>query len=142
MSLQYSGKDIQSVEDNVNSRIDEWMSIIDREWTSTSSTTKALDISRMIQYLTMDVITHLLFGEPFGYVRTQSDVHGLLRAAQERLAVVKLMPLFSELCSLLLFISYIPWVRNVLPNRRDKDGLGHVMKVGITHDSDDELSSP
>ena len=108
------------------------MRIIDKEWTSASSTTKVLDISRMIQYLTMDIITHLLFGEPFGYVGTQSDIHGLLQVLEERLPVVVIISLFTELCSLILFISYIPWVRNILPNRRDKHGVGQVMNVCIS----------
>lgn len=105
------------------------MTTVDSEWTSASTTTKVFDISRMIQYLTMDVITHLLFGEPFGYVRTQSDVHRMLQVVQERLPVVEIMSLFPEICSLILFMSYIPWVKNILPNCRDKHGIGQVMKV-------------
>ncbi len=127
--MQYGGKDIECVEDNVNSRIDEWMKVVDQNWTSNSNSTKPFDISRMIQYLTMDVITHLLFGDPFGYVRTQSDVHGFLQIVQERLPVVEQLSLFTELCSLLLFVSYMPWIRNVLPSRRDERGIGKVMKV-------------
>ena len=105
------------------------MKTVDEYWTSSSNSTKMFDISRMIQYLTMDVITHLLFGEPFGYVRTQSDVHGFLKILQERLPVVEPFTVLTELCSLLLFISYIPWVKRVLPSPRDKHGIGRVMKV-------------
>ena len=131
--MQYSGKDIEGIEDNVDARIDECMKTIDKNWTSELNNTEVFDISRMIQYLTMDVITQLLFGDSFGYVRTQSDVYGLLQMTRERLAAVGLIALFPELCSLLLFISNIPWLQRILPNRRDKHGVGRAMEVGQLH---------
>ena len=79
----------------------------------------------------MDVITHLLFDEPFGYVRTQSDIHHMLQEVQKRLPVVEMISLFPEVCSLILFISYVPWVRNILPNRHDDYGIGRVMQVCV-----------
>ena len=85
----------------------------------------------------MDVITHLLFGNPFGYVRIQSDIHSLLQLAQERLAVVGVMALFPEIHPLLLFISYIPWVKRILPNRQDKHGIGRAMEVSQLHNIHD-----
>ena len=108
------------------------MRIVDKEWTSTSGNTKVFDISRMIQYLAMDVITHLLFGEPFGYVRTQNDIHGMLQVVRKRIPFVEVISLYTEFCTLILFISYIPWVKNVLPNRRNNHGIGRVMEVCIT----------
>ena len=105
------------------------MKKVDEDWTSSSNNTKRFDISRMTLYLTMDVITHLLFGDPFGFVRTQSDMHGFFKILQERLPVVEQLSVLTELCSLLLFISYIPWVKNILPSPRDKQGIGRVMKV-------------
>ena len=117
------------MEDNVNSRIDEWMRIVDKEWTSISGSTKVFDISTMTQYLAMDVITHLLFGETFGYVRTQSDVHGILQVVRERIPFVEVISLYTEFCTLILFISYIPWVKNILPNRQNNHGISRVMEV-------------
>ena len=105
------------------------MSIVEKEWTSISSTTKVFDISKMIQYLTMDVITHLMFDEPFGYVRTQRDIYHILWELQKRLPLVEMIALFPEIYSRILFISYIPWVRKILPNRHDKHGVGRVMQV-------------
>ena len=135
--MQYSGKDVEGIEDKANALIGECMKTIDRNWTSELNDTKIFDISRMIQYLTMDVITQLLFGDPFGDVRTQSDVYGLLKMTRERLATVGVMALFPELYSLLLFISYIPLLKGILPNRRDKHGIGRAMEVGRLHNLDD-----
>ena len=86
-------------------------------------------MSKLIQYLTMDVITHLLFGKPFGYVRTQSDVHGFLKIVRERLPIVEAFSVLTELSTLLRLMSYVPGLERLIPNPRDKSGIGRVMRV-------------
>ena len=102
---------------------------MDEQWTSSKGTTKTLDISKMIQYLTMDIITHLLFGAPFGFLRTQSDLHDFLKIVRERLPIVEAFSVLTELCTLLKVISYVPGIKLLIPNPRDRSGIGRVMKV-------------
>ena len=106
------------------------MDTVDEHYVSSDRVTKEVDISRTIQFLTMDVITHLLFGEPFGYVRTQSDIHDFLNIVQERLPVVETFSVLTELLSLLWLMSYIPWLKLLIPNHKDESGIGRVMRVG------------
>lgn len=109
------------------------MGLLDQDWSSSfGDLTKTADLSKWIQYLTMDVITFLLFGEAFGYARTQTDVYGFLQIVQERLPIVEQFSLLTELCTVILGVSYVPWLKNILPSQRDEWGIGKVMNVCLT----------
>ncbi|KAL9117204.1 MAG: hypothetical protein Q9187_006263, partial [Circinaria calcarea] len=129
LAAGYGGRDVDYVESSVDNRVNEVMRTIDERWISTPDNTKRLDISMMIQYLSMDVITHLLFGKPFGYVHTYTDVHGFIQIIKERLPIVEQFFVLTELCDLLLFVSYVPGLRSILPSPRDNWGIGKVMGI-------------
>lgn len=88
------------------------------------------DIARSLQYLTTDIISHLCFGEPFGFVKTHDDVYGFLATLESRLPIVEKFSVVVELSSLLSALSYIPYFEHyVLPQPTDKNGLGKILGV-------------
>ncbi|KAL8921608.1 MAG: hypothetical protein Q9172_003933 [Xanthocarpia lactea] len=74
LSPGYGGKDVEGVEAAIDTRLDEWLLQIERKWISSPGETKRLDIGRSIQFLTTDVISHLSFGEPLGFVKNERDM--------------------------------------------------------------------
>lgn len=129
---QYSGNDIPSLEPTINERIQEWLAYIDRFGTSTSSSTVKFDVARSLQYLTTDIISHLCFGEPFGFVRIHGDVYGFLTTLESRLPIVEKFSVLVELSSFLSLLSYVPYFRNYfLPQPTDEDGLGKILEVSL-----------
>lgn len=82
-----------------------------------------MDFAQKVSFMTLDVISRIGFGEPFGSLRADRDVDGFLEASNKGLplmnaiAVVGLSPIMQ-----------IPWVfRLVGPNERDKAGLGKML---------------
>lgn len=77
----------------------------------------------MFNYFTLDVITRLAFGEELGFLRSDSDVHGLLAAVRDSIVTASI-PIT------------IPWLRDIItsrwflklfgPRTTDKSGVGLV----------------
>lgn len=83
-----------------------------------------LDLGKTSNYFTLDVITRLAFGSPFGYLADEFDHYGFLAN------VYALWPLMSTSAN-------VPWIRNIIfskpflklmgPKTSDKKGFGALM---------------
>ena len=87
---QYGGKDVEGMESAIDARLNEWIHLIDQNWASLPGETKSFDIGRSIQFLTTDIISHLCFGKPLGFVKNQKDMVRLLQP---------IFPLFKQIRS-------------------------------------------
>ena len=126
MKVQYSGRDVPEMENVINERFLEWTKYIETHWTSLNTTTKALNIARSIQYLTTDIISHLCFGQPIGFVAGHDDVHGFL----ETLPIAEQFSVFTELFTFLATITKIPFIkRYLIPQNTDPSGVGKTLGV-------------
>lgn len=84
-----------------------------------------VDFALISMYFTMDVITRLAFGEELGFLRTDSDVHGLLQQIRGSLRIA-FIPLV------------VPWFRDIAfskplfrflrPKPTDRQGLGVALR--------------
>ena len=96
---------------------------------SSASETIKFDMACSIQYLTTDLITQLCFGEPFGFVKTHSDVFNFLETLESRLPIVEKFTVLVEINTLISFIAATPLLNRVLPQPTDKDGIGRITGV-------------
>lgn len=62
----------------IQARVDEWISVCKRY----ADEGKIIDWGLWSQSLAYDVISDLSFGKPLGFVKTETDVDGLLLAFQ------------------------------------------------------------
>jgi cytochrome P450 len=82
-----------------------------------------VDLGLKIQYLTLDVISDVGFGETFGHLRTDSDVNANVEAGEIGLIINSL----GMALGLTAFLQ-IPLVWNGLgPSEKDKAGLGKLV---------------
>ena len=92
---------------------------------------KEFEIGRSIQYLVTDMIGRLCFGRPFGFIAKHADCYDFLKTLEERLPIVEKFSIFTEVSSILSFISFIPWFNRILPSATDRNGIGKIMGVNI-----------
>ncbi|KAJ3955377.1 hypothetical protein N0V92_008078 [Colletotrichum tropicale] len=85
---QYSGKENLALEDSVDTHVSELLDLIRSKYLSTEASARPLDLSQKIQYLTLDVISHISFGTPFGDLSSDSDAYDIARSAEEGLTAV------------------------------------------------------
>lgn len=73
--VQYSGKENDDLEYTIDRNVLALVDLIHNKYISTSSEFKPFDFGRKIQYFSLDVISGIAFGEAFGELATDQDVH-------------------------------------------------------------------
>lgn len=82
-----------------------------------------MDLARKVQYLTLDVISTLSLGEPFGMLTSDEDAHGYIKSGEEGLWI----------CNLSLGLGFnwiiqIPWIgKHLMPSDKDITGFGKMI---------------
>ena len=89
-----------------------------------SATNQPFDMALIAQYFTMDVITHVALGHPFGYLKRNEDIYGFLATTRS------LMPALELGCN-------HSWIKRLLesrlmqtivaPSPTDSKGIGAVI---------------
>ncbi|KAI9701772.1 MAG: hypothetical protein M1836_001115 [Candelina mexicana] len=141
MSAGYAGKDIDGLEATVGERMTDFMDRIDKNWVSEDGNTVVFDIAKRIQFLAVDIITHLCLGKPLGFMETDSDVSNFLRIIETQLPFVQHFSVLLELNTIVLRVVDIPWFKKMIaPSSSDKTGIGMIM--GIARKVIDERFGP
>ena len=82
-----------------------------------------MDLARKMSFLTLDVISRIGFGEPFGDLRADDDVDGFLAAGDLGLWLNNHFMAWG-----LTEIVHIPWLfRTLGPSEKDKEGMGKMV---------------
>ncbi|KAL9121435.1 MAG: hypothetical protein Q9187_002005 [Circinaria calcarea] len=130
LSNGYTGKGVDDIEQIVDEHLLDWVRRIDTFWVSQPSSSKVFDIGKRIQFLTVDLITHLCLGEAFGCIESDSDKFDFLSTVQAGSVISQQLSVLLEFNSLLFYLSKIPVFRRLLvPSADDKRGIGKIMGV-------------
>lgn len=130
--MQYEGREIEGFEQGIEQSLQEWIMFIEKNGVSyPDSELKEFEIGRSIQYLVTDMIGRLCFGRPFGFIAKHADCYDFLKTFEERLPIVEKFSIFTEVSSILSFISFIPWLNRILPSATDRNGIGKIMGVNL-----------
>lgn len=83
-----------------------------------------MDLARKAQYFTLDVITQIAFGEAFGDLVNDEDMHRYIQSTEEMLEVV----ILSGAIPVLKYIFTVEWLGNlVFPSDKDSTGIGKLI---------------
>jgi hypothetical protein len=124
----YAGRDVDGLEDDVDSVLVEMVEKVKQKYAvrgdGRGGRKPLLDLATMVQYFTLDSITKVAFGQKFGFLETESDVHGYN-------AVIK------EIAPASVTASHVPWLGRIVssnlvlklmgPKDDDKRGIGKLM---------------
>lgn len=132
MAPGYAGKDIEGLEAAISERVSDFIDRIDRHQVSEPGNMKVFEIGRRIQYLTLDMITHLCFGEPLGFVRADSDVNNFLVTTESQFHIALRSSIILELNTILFHITRFRWIKKaIIPSARGNTGIGMIMRVRV-----------
>ncbi|EXJ81801.1 hypothetical protein A1O1_07866 [Capronia coronata CBS 617.96] len=115
----YSGKDLPNLEADIDARIVDLVNLIQTE----SSNNKLIDFSASAQYFTLDVVTHISFSAPVGYLRQNRDVYSYISKVSDYLQVLELganSPTIQRILDSGLMAPF-------RPKTTDTDGMGAMM---------------
>lgn len=137
MSPGYSGKENPGLEASVDEMIVEFVQLIRSRYISTTEKSKPMDLARKVQFLTLDVISLIGFGKPFGMLQQDADVDGYIAGFE------KVFPSITAACAwgFLPVLQWPPLAKLIGPSEKDRSGVGKLMGT-LRRLVDDRLAKP
>ncbi|KAI1657302.1 cytochrome P450 monooxygenase [Daldinia decipiens] len=124
----YNGRENADLEHAINSQIAHFIDVVRRKYLSgPESRTRCVDFASLSRYFTLDVITRLAYGQPFGFLNADGDLYEYTTMVDNTLKV-------QNLCQEIPFLKRIVFSHTFYalfgPKPTDEKGIGKMM--GIT----------
>ncbi|KAH8172544.1 cytochrome p450 domain-containing protein [Sarocladium implicatum] len=119
----YGGKDVDDVENSVDTGIARFVGLIEEKYLSTQTEYLPVDFARKVQFMTLDVISKIAFGEAFGFIDADEDLYGYIKTTEDTVPMMQMFALIPWLIGLL----QSPICKAMMPSERDTVGLGPIM---------------
>jgi len=120
----YAGRENPGLESEVDAVLSDMIAIIRERYIAPEGKLIPLDLARMVQYFTLDSITKIAFGEEFGFLRRQEDVHSYIQSIEE---MAPMMQTSTEIPALASIVSSPLVLKLMGPKVTDKKGIGRLM---------------
>ncbi|KAM0421938.1 hypothetical protein ACHAPD_000379 [Fusarium lateritium] len=121
MSAGYGGREVENLEPKIDKNILSFITLLAKY----ADAKKPVDLGRRAQFFTLDVISDLAFGEPFGFLETDSDVYKYIQITEETLPAVMVTTVIPWLVKVLSS----PLFKSLLPSEKDRLGFGKLMGI-------------
>ncbi|KAF5722727.1 pisatin demethylase (cytochrome P450) [Fusarium mundagurra] len=125
MAAGYSGKENESLERTIDKHIAKLIDLLETKYLSTDKDYRPVDFAQKIQFFTLDVISDLAFGQPFGYIEQDDDVFDFIKITKAYFPVTLFIANIPSLVSLL----HSRLFSGALPKESDKLGFGAFIGV-------------
>ncbi|QPC80453.1 hypothetical protein HYE68_011205 [Fusarium pseudograminearum] len=136
MAAGYSGKENPSLEGSVDSIIASFIALLETKYLSTDDVYRPVDFAEKSQFFTLDVISDLAFGQPFGYLTKDEDVFDFLKITRAFFPFTVTM-------------ANVPWMISLLHSRlfsgllpKDTDKIGFGAFIGVAKEKVAERYAP
>ena len=117
---QYAGKENEALESTIDNEVLSFIELIERKYVSEDGHYCPMDLSKKAQYFTLDVITSLAFGQKFGYLEQDTDVHSYIKMTEDSMPVMMVLSVIPALARLL----QTRLLRRLMPSEHDRVGFG------------------
>jgi hypothetical protein len=108
------------METTIDTSIASLIHLIESKYLSTPTDFRPMDFAQKAQYFTLDVISHLAFSEPFGYLEKDDDVYDYIKITEQTIPAILILANVPWLASILQSRA----LRGLMPSEKDKLGFG------------------
>ncbi|RXG41783.1 hypothetical protein VDGE_30535 [Verticillium dahliae] len=122
MAAGYSGKEVDGVESKIDKNIFALVRLLETRYIATNC---SFDFGRKAQYFTLDVISDLAYGDPFGFLDEDADQYSYIQIAEGQFSMFLTLTIYPWIIS---FLSS-PLLRSLLPTDQDLVGFGKFMGI-------------
>lgn len=127
MAAGYAGKENPHLESDIDERIQNLISLIERKYICTDKEpARQMDFGEKVQFFTLDVISALAFDRPFGDLVADKDNYEYMKSMDQALPRIICM---TELPELRSFLEKSPLMKWLAPSTKDKIGLGRIIAI-------------
>ncbi|KAK1476984.1 hypothetical protein CCUS01_16700 [Colletotrichum cuscutae] len=130
MAAGYSGREVQAFEQKIDDNLVRLIRLIERYVDGR----KPFDFGRKAQFFTLDVISDLAFGEPFGFVASDSDMYEYIKTTEENLPVFMGMTVVPWVIRLFRIAKRFSAERFGPDAKVQRDMLGSFVAHGLTQE--------
>ncbi|KAM0630540.1 hypothetical protein ACHAO3_000613 [Verticillium nonalfalfae] len=120
VAIGYSGKENEFLETAIDVQMLSLVRLIEERYLSTSGVFRPMDFASKMHYLTLDIITSLAFGECFGYLSQDRDVHNYIQITEESMPVM------------MTFVAKKVVAERIASGKVQRDMLGSFLAHGLT----------
>jgi cytochrome P450 len=117
---QYSGKEVDTLESDIDARVLELLALI-KSYNSTP-----LDFAHIAQYFTLDTLSQIAFGDPFGYMAADADLYDYNKTMADFMPILEWI---ANHPSIRWLLTSAPVQALVAP--KDTDAIGQGKVIGI-----------
>ena len=97
VSNKYSGKENDHLEQAIDANISQFIQLLESKYVSTSTSYNPVDLALKTQYFTLDVISDIAFGKPFGNLKEDKDCTSYIKTNEETLILLIFLGTFPGL---------------------------------------------
>ena len=97
--------------------------LIDSKFITTDTEYRPVDFGRKAQFFTLDVISTLSYGFPFGFLATDTDVYKYIETCEKMVPATMMVTVYPWINRILT--SY--FMKNLLPSAADPIGFGKII---------------
>jgi len=120
LAAGYSGKETVDLEARVDGNVLALVNLIETRYIAEN---RLFDFGRKAQYFTLDVISDLAYGDPFGFLEKDADQHDYIKITEEQFSMLLTLTVYPWIISALSS----PLLKFLLPTEDDPFGFGKFM---------------
>jgi hypothetical protein len=98
------------------------LNLLSTKYISTGSEYKPVDFGRKVEYFTLDAISALAHGKPFGCLSSDSDMHDYIKITEAMLPAAMMISIYPWLN----WVLQLSIVKPILPSEADPVGVGKI----------------
>jgi len=118
--LQYSGKEVENLESKIDRNVRALVRLFETKYAVTG---EPFDMGKKVQFFTMDAISDISFGEPIGFLASDSDKYEYCEAFETQMPTLIVTTIFPVLVKIMQW----PLVKKLGPSDRDPLGFGKLL---------------
>ncbi|KAH8764092.1 cytochrome P450 [Hyaloscypha sp. PMI_1271] len=124
-AIAYSGKDNKYLEQSIQDNIAKLVRLLNSKYISTTEF-RPVDMAEKLQLLTLDIISEIAFGDPFGNLESDEDISSYMETTKNMMPLIILLGTWPELAKVFFWKP----LRRFLPKETDTSGVGKLMGIG------------
>ncbi|KAK3360741.1 cytochrome P450 [Lasiosphaeria hispida] len=120
----WAGQGLAAMESRIDSQVQSFLELTEKKYVSSAGVLRPMEFGHRAQFYTLDVVTSVTFGRPFGFLKKDGDVEKYLETTEA------MTPMFGVLGTLpwLVYVMHAWPLNKMMPGEGDKVGFGRLMK--------------
>lgn len=98
--------------------------VIRAKYSSSNSEYRPFDLARLTTFFTLDVISTVAFGKPFGFLKSDEDHFDYLKKLRTFIPLMMLFTVYPEIHATMR----LPLMQKLAPKATDAAGIGKAMR--------------